>query len=535
MSLAVIRWKQVEIVYGLTFIWRNKKKERMGEVRMRKERGKANKRRWTKVIVALVIGAMCFQGMGPVKAEAYFNRGTVGVSVGRGSVSVEAGSNTSVSVSLSPASDSQLEGCGMAECPQICGEKECLDANGQCTCNGTTYKTYNTSVSVSSSNTSVATASYSGGTLSVHGVSEGTAVITLTASLRQFSSGSTSVKVSVSGRPTQNNGNTSSGSNSSGGGNNSSNAGAENSNAGGNSGGAASAGTGNNAGNAAVANQVSGDVNTVAEETAQEAEAEVEAENPDGVTVVQSDRGTITFVPVKEGKMGSNYLEAVKGKAEYVDFQKKDDAGNILYAWEFLGTDVKDVFDMDFSVASSEKAFEGCKLVKDGQALYLQFAHEGKLPGKAKIFVKVPDNMSEGSEWYLYHYDSKKDTAEELAKKLKVENGYLTIELEECYDCVLSEKEISVKHEKSETAKVEDNGVAEEEPSETNTLLVVGIIILVVLAAGALLVVNKKKKAKGVVDATENQAAEAESVNEENEAESVNEENETKKDEASQS
>lgn len=511
---------------------------------MRKERGKLNKRRWTKVIAALVIGAMCFQGMGLVKAEAYFNRGTVGVSVGRGSVSVEAGSNTSVSVSLSPASDSQLEGCGMAECPQICGEKECLDANGQCTCNGTTYKTYNTSVSVSSSNTSVATASYSGGTLSIHGVSEGTAVITLTASLRQFSSGSTSVKVSVSGRPTQNNGNTSSGSNASGGGSNN-HAGAGDSNTGGSNSGAANTGTGNNAGNVAVANQVSGDVNTVAEETAQEVAAEVEAENPDGVTVVQSDRGTITFVPVKEGKMGSNYLEAVKGKAEYVDFQKKDDAGNILYAWEFLGTDVKDVFDMDFSVAASEKAFEGCKLFKDGQALYLQFSHEGKLPGKAKIFVKAPENMSEGSEWYLYHYDSKKDTAEELAKKLKVENGYIAIELEECYDCVLSEKEIIVKDEKSETAKAEDNGVAEEEVSETNNLLVVGIVILVVLAAGALLVVNKKKKAQGVVDDTENLTNikdgenDAEFVKEEKkteaETESVIKENETKKDEASQS
>ena len=59
-----------------------------------------------------------------------------------------AGSSTTVSVSLSPASDQQTEGCGMAECPQICGEKECLDANGQCTCNGTEYKTYTTSVAV---------------------------------------------------------------------------------------------------------------------------------------------------------------------------------------------------------------------------------------------------------------------------------------------------------------------------------------------------------------------------------------------------
>lgn len=444
-----------------------------------------NQKKWIGVTTAFVIGAMCLSGISSSTAQAYFNRGTVGVSVGRGSVSVEAGSNTSVSVSLTPASDSQLEGCGMAECPQICGEKECLDANGQCTCNGKTYKTYNTSVSVSSSNTSVATASYSGGTLTVHGVSEGTAVVTLTASLRQFSSGSTSVTVNVSKKPSSGSENTSSGDNSSSSGNSTA--------SGGNHTSSTSSSTGNNTNNStdkpATANQVNGSTSSEEEKT----EVPEEEENAEGVTVVQSDRGTITFVPIKEGKMGADYLEAIQGKEEYVDFQEKDDAGNILYAWEFFGTDIKSVFDMDFSVTSGKTAFEGCKLFRDAQALYLQFAHDGKLPGKAKIFIKVPEDMANGSKWFLYHYDSKKKEAEEIAKELVVENGYITMELEECYDCVLSDKELSTKEETTEANAIVDEV---EETSSNPTVIFIVIGVITVLAAGLYLLGKKKKEEK---------------------------------------
>lgn len=471
-----------------------------------------NKKRWTGIVTALVVGAMCLGGIGNATVQAYFNRGTVGVSVGKGTVSVEAGSNTSVSVSLTPASDSQLEGCGMAECPQICGEKDCLDANGQCTCNGKTYKTYNTSVSVSSSNTSVATASYSSGTLTVHGVSEGTAVITLTASLRQFSSGTTSVTVDVSKKPSSNDNNNSSGNdNNNSSGNNNSSSGSHNTSNGNNTSSSTSGNTNSssssssgNKDNSATANQVGG-TTTSEEETAEEV---TEEENADGVTVVESDRGTITFVPIKEGKMGSDYLEAIKGKEkEYVDFQEKDDAGNILYAWEFLGTDVKNVFDMDFSVTSSKTAFDGCKLFRDVQALYLRFAHDGKLPGKAKVFIKVPEDMKNGSKWYLYHYDSKKETAEELAKELVVENGYITIELDECYDCVLSEKEISAKEEKVTTTTNEVKDEPEEISSNSSMIYVI-VAVIVVLAAGAWLLISKKKKQNETTDAVSEKTAE---------------------------
>ena len=144
---------------------------------------KTAKRSLIFVLALLITGVMTCSD-----SFAYFQRGSVGVYAGQSSVSVSQGGSAAVSLSFSPASSSQLPGCGMAECPQICGEKDCLDANGECKCAGTTYMTYYASANAYSSNTSVATASCSGSTVYITGISPGSATITVTASLRQFTS-----------------------------------------------------------------------------------------------------------------------------------------------------------------------------------------------------------------------------------------------------------------------------------------------------------------------------------------------------------
>ena len=113
---------------------------------------KTAKRSLIFVMALLITGVMTCSD-----SFAYFQRGSVGVYAGQSSVSVSQGGSAAVSLSFSPASSSQLPGCGMAECPQICGEKDCLDANGECKCAGTTYMTYYASANAYSSNTSVAT------------------------------------------------------------------------------------------------------------------------------------------------------------------------------------------------------------------------------------------------------------------------------------------------------------------------------------------------------------------------------------------
>ena len=81
------------------------------------------------------------------QAFAYFNFGTVQISLGGSNVSVQAGASTRVSVTVSPSSSDQTLGCGMAKCPQVCSGEgaiaagyTCFDTNGQCTCAGSSYR-----------------------------------------------------------------------------------------------------------------------------------------------------------------------------------------------------------------------------------------------------------------------------------------------------------------------------------------------------------------------------------------------------------
>ncbi|MDR1028017.1 MAG: hypothetical protein LBL63_01175, partial [Clostridiales Family XIII bacterium] len=159
----------------------------------------------------IVVGALValLISMSAGEALAYFNLPAVGISPGQTAVSLTVGQTVTVSVGVSPASEEQLPGCGMAECPQTCGV-ECLDARGWCQCAGMTYSTYYAQVSAASSNSSVAQARYGSGTLTLTGVSPGTANVTLTALLEKHQPGNAVVSVTVNAAP----GNSNSGSNS---------------------------------------------------------------------------------------------------------------------------------------------------------------------------------------------------------------------------------------------------------------------------------------------------------------------------------
>ena len=487
-------------------------------------------KRVLKVGVLLAVLALCMQVTMP--AFAYFQRGDVKIKAGKQSVSLEQGGSESVSVTLTPSSSQQLPGCGMAECPQSCGEKECLDANGECTCNGTTYQTYYAYASAASSNTSVATAKYDNGTVSIKGVGPGTATITLTASLRQFTSTSTTIQVIVSaknnGGNSGNNGNSNTGNNNNGSQNigNNNNGQNHNGSSSNTNNSTASNGNGNNT-SGVTAKAVDGNQNNNNTTTSNSTDTTTDgqnadgqntnAQNPegqDGITTINSDRGPITFVPITDGMQGKDQLAAVMGQEAYVDFQKKDDAGTVLYAWEFYGKDLIAAEDMNYGITTSTTAFEGCEYGSSADSLYMAFAQEGGFPGKASVFVKVNDQFSDDKELNLYRYLAN-GNAEMVTEGLKIENGYVTMELDQGGNYILTTQKLVEKNH------VEDTGSATAEMTSLDhskngvnpAVIVVVIIVVVIVIAAILLVLKKKKGADPVKDGTAANIPETAAVN----------------------
>ncbi|MGN0295320.1 MAG: hypothetical protein ACI4D3_15085 [Lachnospiraceae bacterium] len=455
------------------------------------------KRKKMKVFAAWILVCLIVVS-GSIETKAYFDRGPVNVSVGKSSVSIRQGQSETVSVSFSPSKSSQLPGCGMAECPQSCGEKECLDENGECTCNGTTYQTYYAFATVSSSNTSVATAEYSSGSVRISGISAGTATVTVTASLRQFSSTSATIKVTVSKAaeetkettkaetkaptkaetkaptkaetkettkaetkaPTKAETQASTKAETKA----SSAASSKAESSASSQAGSSAAATSESVQGSVTAVQVTGETTTKAEsgnessaddKSAEEtgkssdsseeneddtlsAAGEESAETGDdsGITTIQSDRGPITFVPITAGKIGGEQLESILGEKAYVDFQKKDEAGTVLYAWEFCGTDLKKAEDIDLNVEMGTVPFEGCEAGNSSDSLYISFGHSGELPGTASLYIRVSDRFSDDRKLNLYSYEENQIKC--LAENLAVENGYVTLTLDRCTDCILS-------------------------------------------------------------------------------------------------
>lgn len=341
-------------------------------------------------------------------AFGYFDRGPVKVTAAQNNVSVVAGKSVTVSISTSPSSDKQLPGCGMAECPQTCGEKNCLNADGECTCAGTTYQTYYTDVNVSSSNSSVAKASYSNGVLTIKGVSAGETDIKITAMLRQYTSTSDTIHVIVSGASNNTNTNI-------------------NTNQNGNK-----------------QNPTTGSVEVV---TPTEENTEENTQQPAQTDIqnytVNSDKGLIHFVQIQDGVMGKTDMEAVMGKEESVVFQKKDTSGTVLYSWEFSGKNLKQPEDIDFNIKVENTLPENLKNMVKGNSLYVDFAHDGNLPGTATVNIQVSDLFNTDSVLNLYYYNEETGELELTAEQLKTENGYVSFSVDHCSSYVLTDGDLT--------------------------------------------------------------------------------------------
>ncbi len=162
--------------------------------------------RWR--VIGAAAAVVLLLGICATAAFSSFDRGNVQVSLNEASVALEAGQTANVTVTATPAQDSQLPGCGDAQCPQTC-PPNCVqkDVYGNyvygdnCSCNSTKFQIYDTTITASSSNPAVASATVNGTQVAIQGVAAGTATITVTGSLREWTSGEEQIAVTVSSAP----------------------------------------------------------------------------------------------------------------------------------------------------------------------------------------------------------------------------------------------------------------------------------------------------------------------------------------------
>lgn len=401
---------------------------------------------------AVVMAALMIQLAMAGSSFAYFNRGTVALTLGQSSVSLAAGSTVSVSVSIDPIKEDQLPGCGMAECPQSCGNSGCLNENGECTCGGTTYKTYYSSVSVSSSDSSVATASYASGKITIKGVSAGTAVITATGSMRQYTDATQTVSVRVSGGQTA----------------------------------APAAGVKKSA-----AEEPAGGIAVTSVEKPAAKTDDTAAADQDGPLgkLQDTEKGRYRIVSLADDTdIAACFAQAEQEKSHLV-FQKK--AGdNVLWSWTFDASAVAagtDVSALRLGISGSDTVPDSLSdQLRGHNVYYLDFDYDGQLPATAGIYINVSSVFAEDGDLYLYHVDSTTGKIEQADSDATAANGYATFDIDHCSDYFLTDEKIDTDAQQSSSDTAAGSSV--------NTAAVAAAIAVVAAAAAVITVIVKKKK-----------------------------------------
>lgn len=478
--------------------------------------------------VALATAALLFNAVPATPAFAYFNFGTVRVSPGAGFLRVTAGGSTATNVNVSPGSHAQTQGCGMAKCPQVCDSEgaeagyHCADANGQCTCAGSGYSTYYAQTSASSSNPGVATAYMSGNTLYVTGKAAGTATINISSSLRQWSTGYATVTVQVDAPPQpapapdpapsqpSNSGN-------------------------GNAGNAGNTGNSGNAGNAGGA--------AAAPEAAQPSasgipEAATTAESTDdklNEEVIDTEGGKVTMVEANSYLNTADELKKIAGKKEQLIIWSGSSSDQPDYSWTFWGEDVSaDDPNLDFDPTidvSSTGTGTAANIVKQAKdARVLEFAHKGKLPGKATLTIKAGDEYPDGTELSLFRLNSKKQVFKSAQDdKVKADGGYFAFQTTEGGTFAVSTDDLSsykvIEENTPGAAKKQkdaDDQAAASQQSSTPLLVAAGAVVVAAVAVVIALVMRRKKSeaaiAQRVKDAEAHEASDADASSDGDEA-----------------
>ena len=454
-------------------------------------------KRLSKVFAVFVL-ALALVLSGTQSAFAYYNLPGVAITLSQSSVAIVSGQTQTVGVSVNPTQEDQLPGCGMAECPQTC-PPECIGPGGWCICAGTTFVTKYTQVQVSSSNSSVARASYNGGTLSITGVSQGTATVTVTASLEKHVNSVTYITVSVtapSGGGDNNNNNNNGGTstdtssdsttNTENGSSSLRNSTSETDGGGAGTGLSGREPIGTNASPGGATGSETGTGTGTGTQGGVTEQAVSSTTLPNGMTV--------TIVTLGLGADLREVFSKAAGRNERVLVQKRNTAGNVDYSLSFFGGDIP---------AQDAKAFagslEGLLLERlpdnvraDGEALLLRFNDHAKLPSTAEVYVSAAlhfsnDVAATSGTIDIYQVDPDTGGVTLTAQGGSIVNGYVVFDLANTNDVIIA------------SGKVSASGLAGG-GNAVYWLIVAGAVAA--LAAGLFLVLRAKRRAAAMASAT---------------------------------
>ena len=315
----------------------------------------------------------------------------------------------------------------------------------------------------------------SNGTLTVKGVGAGTAVITATGSMRQYTDASVTMNVTVKGS-----GNASGASSKPSAGKSAPAAPAEGVNA-------------SDIKGAGAAAQPDGSA------AAQEADAAAAGQDEAAAALGEprnTKKGLYRIVELTDTTdISACFAQAAEEKSHIV-FQKKS-GENVKWSWTFDASDLgsADVSSLKLGINASAECPDDIKdlmTVSGGNAYYMQFEHSGGLPAPAEIYINVSEVFPDNGTLKLYHESENGGSFDEVSSEVMAENGYATFTIDSCSDYILTDGTVksSVAADGARAAGADTGSTS----GGSAVPVVAGAAAVIVIIAAAVIVLRKKKK-----------------------------------------
>ena len=189
-----------------------------------------------------------------------------------------------------------------------------------------------------------------------------------------------------------------------------------------------------------------------------------------------------------DSKLSSQDLSKIKNSKKTIRFNYNDENKKTLYSWSIDGSKMNDfdelITGIDFKSNNSK---EISKLSNYADGLYISMKHNGGLPSGTKIKIYVGDKYSDGDIVNAYYYNSNNNKLENVKEGLTVKDGYVEFEVEKGSDYFITMSTIS-----NSDKVVSTTGKS----SSPILLVIIGILSLSVIGLIIAFILKNKKNKK---------------------------------------
>lgn len=201
-----------------------------------------------------------------------------------------------------------------------------------------------------------------------------------------------------------------------------------------------------------------------------------------------------TIDAAENKEVPADLLEFIKTEDKILSLARVE-SDELVYTWEFDGKEITDPSivvntNITFTLeAPSAIHADIAKVVTNHENLsYLNFEHEGKLPGLAKVSYYVADKYAVGTKVYVAHFNETTKALEKAQEVTVDEDGSITFKITECSSYVLYTGATSAESTGSTTSTVEN--------VKTGDINLLFLSVAIVIAGIGLVVTGKKLVAK---------------------------------------